>query len=180
MTDELPCHCIICVDHDVDLDDFDRRTIGLVQEHGWVAQAVAADDSGPGWAYTVGLWHTLRSPEIAIFGIDDLATMQHCLNGLGDAIREGRTLVVDQERDDVIEGLPVTIKAVHRSWHEPLFGQALYFYQHSPVPFMEVVWPDRSGLFPWQDGCAAGVRDRQPQLWIPKPNHPAGVWADLP
>ncbi|GAA4056254.1 DUF4262 domain-containing protein [Nonomuraea soli] len=168
MTDETPCHCLICVDHGIELDDFDRRTISVVRAHGWNALAIPADDSGPGWAYTIGLWHSFRSPEVAIFGIDDIETMQACLNILGEAVRAGDRLVEGAQRDDVIEDHPITLKPIHPSWYKSLFGMGLFFYRRPPLPFLEVVWPDSS----------MGVR--QPQLWIPKAEHPPGPWPDLP
>ncbi|MFF4777837.1 DUF4262 domain-containing protein [Microtetraspora fusca] len=99
---------------------------------------------------------------------------------LGDAVAAGRPIAVEQERDDVLEGIPVVIRPVHESWHQPLFGSALWFYRHVPLAFTEMVWPDRDGMFPWNATCSPHVRERQPSLWIPKSEHAPGPWARLP
>jgi hypothetical protein len=50
---------------------------------------VAADDEVPtGWAYSIGLWHTLRSPEICVFGLA-VDTMMSLINEAGEAVRNG-------------------------------------------------------------------------------------------
>ena len=85
MTDGQPtCPCIICLDYgDRDqLDDIDRNTIGHVKKHGWSVMQIPEDDLGPGWAFTIGLWHTHHQPEMAIFGLD-IDTMKTLPQRLG-------------------------------------------------------------------------------------------------
>jgi Domain of unknown function (DUF4262) len=54
------------------------------------------------------------------------------------------------------------IRTIHYGWYEDLFGQAIGFYRRPPLPFMQIVWPDRDRLWPWEDGvdgyCAAAGR----------------------
>ncbi|WP_368051347.1 DUF4262 domain-containing protein [Micromonospora sp. C28SCA-DRY-2] len=55
-----PCHRILCHEYG-DTDDrhpTELTTIGHVQQHGWSVVTIPDDDKGPGWAYTIGLWHT--------------------------------------------------------------------------------------------------------------------------
>lgn len=49
---------------------------------------IPEDDLGPGFAYTVGLWHTYRSPELTMFGLD-IHLMHELLNRLGDGVATG-------------------------------------------------------------------------------------------
>jgi hypothetical protein len=69
MTHEEPiCPCLICRDHGdrAQLDAVDRNTVEHVEEHGWSVMQIPEDELGPGWAFTVGLWHSRRQPELAI------------------------------------------------------------------------------------------------------------------
>ncbi|MEV7007287.1 DUF4262 domain-containing protein [Streptosporangium sp. NPDC051022] len=179
MFDQLTCQCLLCVAHDVELDEFDRDTMRKVRERGWVVIMVPEDEDGPGWAFTVGLWHTFRSPETAMFGLD-IEVMRDCLNTLADEIAAGNGLVADQERDDVIRNYSVVTRNVDQSWYRSLFGMALHFYQRPPLPFMEVVWPDNAGRFPWDPRATPRLRELQPSLWIPKDDHAPGPWTKLP
>ncbi|WP_412539075.1 DUF4262 domain-containing protein [Longispora sp. K20-0274] len=178
MTDDLPpCACIICQDYgDRDeLDAIDRHTIANVGEHGWSVLQIPEDTLGPGWAFTVGLWHSHRQPELAVFGLD-IETMKACLNVLGTQVADGWPAEPDHERSHVIDGDPVLFGAVDPRWYRAFFGTAIAFYRRPPVPFLQVLWADRDQRFPTGPDCDPTVRDRQPALWLPPDGHPKGVW----
>ena len=170
-----PCRCLLCADYgDRDrLDAVDSSLVAGIGERGWGVIMVPGDDIGPGWAFTVGLWHSHRSPELAMFGLDTHKAMA-CLNLLGDAVRDGRPVADGQERDDVVEGWPVVLRTVERAWWRDFLGTATGFYRATRgVSFLQVVWPDREGRRPGDDGADP---EAQPQLWLAPADHPAGCW----
>jgi hypothetical protein len=85
-----------------------EQTVAQVREYGWQVMMIPADDNGPGWAFTIGLWHTHGLPELAMFGLD-VYDMKACLNGLGKQALEDRSVEADQIRYGVIEKHPVTL-----------------------------------------------------------------------
>jgi hypothetical protein len=178
MSDGRPaCACIICHDYgDRDrLDNFQLRTIVHITQYGWSVVLVSADESGPGWAYTVGLWHSHRSPELAMFG-GDVYEMEEILNSLGRLAAEGRVPADGEQRDDVVRGRPAAFRTVDTRWYEGAFGGAVAFYRRPPLPFLQVVWPDENGLYPWQPGTELPFRHSQPWLWLDPRQHPDGAW----
>jgi hypothetical protein len=50
-------------------DDHERKALADVQNHGWHVLKVMEDDRGPAFAYTVGLYHSFRHPELIIVGL---------------------------------------------------------------------------------------------------------------
>ena len=174
------CSCHLCEPNGADDGCLDWRndTAALVTEHGWSVVGIGSGDDVPAWAFTVGLWHTLGSPEVAMFGLR-LADMQLWLNRLGDQIRSGRPLAPDQPRDGVLEGFPLELRPVHASWYPRLFGSALNFYQRPPLPIVQAIWPDRAGLLPWQDGSSDNCRADQPWSWVAYPDHAPSIWSEL-
>ena len=152
-----------------------ERTIEQVREHGWQVILIPSDDSGPGWAFTIGLWHNHRLPELAMFGLD-IHDMHACLNTLAEQSVAGRPPAAGEERHDILTDLPVVLKKVDYRWYEAFFGTAIMFYRRPPFPVLEVVWPDKDGRFPWQPESGTRYRQAQPQLWLPPKAHPAGVW----
>ncbi|MFC4060875.1 DUF4262 domain-containing protein [Planomonospora corallina] len=179
MSDQPACHCLLCEAHDVEPDDVALHTMSDVRARGWTVVMIPADEEGPGWAFTVGLWHTLRSPELAMFGLR-VEVMRDCLDTLAGRIADGHPVAAGQARHDVIRDYPVVVKDVDQSWYRSLFGIALGFYQRPPLPFAEIVWPDARGRFPWEREAALGLAERQPSLWIPKDDHAPGYWSKLP
>lgn len=155
-----------------------RQTIGHVQEYGWSVKKVPADAEGPGFAYTVGLWHTHRSPELALFGLE-VEPMHTMLNALGAKAASGTLLEDGQEHHDIIEGLPVALRTARGRWYPTFFGQATAFYQQPPLPFLQVLWPGSDGRFLWHPESSEVHRASQPQLWLSPSEHPIGAWTDL-
>ncbi|MEV4872222.1 DUF4262 domain-containing protein [Streptomyces syringium] len=61
MTDDpFQCRCVLCHDYG-DRDEADRADLAIsedVQQHGWHVVMVPEDETGPGFAHTIGLAHT--------------------------------------------------------------------------------------------------------------------------
>ncbi|MEV4293757.1 DUF4262 domain-containing protein [Microbispora rosea] len=166
-TDGPGCRCIVCHDYgDRDeWDAIDRHTVEHVRSRGWSVKMIPEDDLGPGFAYTVGLWHTYRSPDLAMFGLD-VHLMHELLNRLGDDVATGEPVDAEQERRGLIARHPVVLKQVDVRWYREFFGQAIAFYRRPPFPVLEVVWPDPDGRFPWHPDYAEQYRELQPSLWL--------------
>jgi hypothetical protein len=172
-----PCHCLLC-DPVEALTERQALVTAHVRTHGWHVTGVRAEQAAPGWAYSVGLWHSYRSPEVSVFGLPT----QICLdivNNVGDLVRDGAELRVNQRLGEVVDDYDLALRKVRGTWFEDLFGQALGFYRTPPLPILQLVWPDRAGLFPWDEGTDQACRERQPQLWLPYDVHPLGVWTSL-
>ncbi|HEY0452629.1 DUF4262 domain-containing protein [Actinophytocola sp.] len=169
------CHCWICAVPD-GLGSQDLNMVWQVQEHGWSVVAVAEEHELPGWAYSVGMWHSMRGPEVCMFGLRG-RDMHAWINAVGQQVAAGQALAVGP-RLGVLDGFPVMVRAVHESWHGDLFGVALDFYRSAP-PVLQLIWPDRHGVFPWEPGAGQRCRAHQPLLWLPKADHPPGGWTRL-
>jgi hypothetical protein len=149
-----------------------------VQEHGWSVVSVAPEHEQPGWAYSVGMWHTMRAPEVCMFGLRG-RDMHTWLNAVGQQVRSGQPLRAGEERLGVLDGFPLMVRPVHPTWYADLFELALEFYRSAPPPVLQLLWPDRHGVFPWQPGAGQRCRAHQPWLWLPKDDHPPGPWTRL-
>ncbi|MBW8482399.1 DUF4262 domain-containing protein [Actinomadura parmotrematis] len=172
-----PCQCVLCHDYgDRDrMDNFLLRTIVHITQYGWSVVLVPGENDGPGWAYTLGLWHSHRVPELAMFGRDVYET-EEILNGLGRAAAAGWRPADGDRRDDVVRGQAAAFRAADPRWYRALFRGVVDFYRVPPLPVMQVVWPDEDDLFPWQPGTELEFRHSQPWLWLHPRRHPAGRW----
>lgn len=154
------------------------RAAAMVREHGWTVVAVPGDDRGPAFAYTVGLYHTLRAPELAMFGLPP-EVMHTLLNLGGGRVRDGAPVADGTRWEGLLaSGLPLALRHADLGWYRAFFGQAVRFHR-AAFPVRQVVWTDRVGTFPWQDGFDEAWRERQPALWLPPARHPAGPWTAL-
>ena len=157
------CHCLLCgrlPTHEPIAAHVARR--------GWSVVSVPPRGARPAYAFTVGLWHSYGHAEASVFGRDE-REMVRWLDRVGGEVEAGRVVrpggPYDGEGDDILGTVEVFPRPALASWHRHLFGDALAFYRGQPVPMVQLVWPDRRGVLPWEDGCAPDCADAQPPLW---------------
>jgi hypothetical protein len=174
------CHCRIdepVADQESSFDVGDRKVMSDIKEFGWHIVAIPDEPRSSGWVFSVGMWHTLGSPELAVFGMEGghAATV---INEVGAHVRAGRLMGPDVVFDDVLaDGRLVTFRAADDSWYKPMFGYAIWFGRRPPLPVAQVVWADPHGRFPWDAGVDEDYLVQQPSLWIPADEHPQGQWS---
>lgn len=158
-------------------EERDSRISANVTDHGWHVMGVGAGGEAPAdWAYSIGLWHTLRSPEVCLFGLR-IETMMTIVNVAGQEVRDDRPLESGQVRDDILDDYSVVVREVHPSWYRDFFGAGIDFHQ-AWFPVVQMFWPDRDGRFPWDEQVQEYCRAGQPLLWIPK-EETTGPWTEL-
>jgi len=140
------------------LDDAGRE-VGREVGRGWRVVRAA------GWAYSLGLWRGFAHPEIAIFGW--APRRWGLVNVVAELVSAGVRLVPGARVDDVLLGGAVEVRRIDDSWLDLLFAE-----RESPE-FLQVVWPDQDGRYPWEEG------QFQPRLWLPVADHPPGPWTGL-
>jgi len=158
------CDCWLCAGEDPgEKDDYELDIAWHVQSHGWSVVALPEEHGLPGWAYTIGLPHSLGAPEMCMFGLG-VRDMHHWLNEVGDRVRAGLRLRPGTMIDDVLDGHLLVVRPVHESWHADLFAFGLDFHRAPVLPMVQLVWPALAG------------GDEQPSLWLPKDDHPPTLW----
>jgi hypothetical protein len=123
------------------------------------------------WAYTIGMAE-LDAPElIAFLPTADMAA--HLLHDAVDIMRSGRLMPEDGLRWNN-EGLECCCRLVHESQYLGLNVFRLAKLRHQQkigrreaVAAYQLFLPDNDGRYPWEPGCASGVREAQPLLFEP-------------
>jgi hypothetical protein len=153
----------------------------------------------PEWTYTVGL-HTKGSsrPELFMRGLSRAARVAWMLH-LGLLIQGPPPLSTRQRQaqaagvpvealsypaggrvfqpgvcylDLAAQGLPTCFGEVEPQYYEAYLGQAIVFHQPDTFPILQVVWSDREGHFPWEEGADPRVRNQQRLLFDPQRSLP--------
>jgi hypothetical protein len=148
-------------------DDSDRKLLADIERVGWHIVGIDADEKGPGYAFSVGLFHSFEHAEIIMFGLPH-ETAARIINIIGIQVQGGTRFSANDQSRDVAEGLPVAFKMVPRDSYREYIGYALWFYRSLEFPVLQCVWPDKSGLFAWQDGYDHRFDRLQPILANPK------------
>jgi hypothetical protein len=141
-------------------DDGDRKLLADVAGHGWHVVGVLEDDEGPGYAFSVGMFHTLGHPEILLMGLQH-SVAHRLVNDMGDAIRRGERYEPGQKYDGLAAGFPLAFVSRARRYYREYLGYALWLYQGPEFPALQCVWPDKAGKFPWEPGYDSRFFDLQ-------------------
>jgi hypothetical protein len=145
------------------LDKAEQSFVAKIREHGWFGTAVQGDAEGPGFSYTTGFWVTTGKPEVIMFGMSD--TIAHDV--LWDLFRDaqaGRGLPVGMRTGEVFANLPAYAFPVAKRHYASHFGWSRWFYGGDDFPCLQIIWPDRAGVFPWEAGFDPSFAKDQPDL----------------
>lgn len=137
-----------------------------VAEHGWHVVKVFSDaESGPPFAYTIGLETTFDHPEILIFGLnDDLDFMHRVLNGIGDRIRGGERFAHGDAKRKILPGYVCPFARVPKSAYAEHLGVAIAYHGGTSFRALQCIWPDPKKRLPWDPKVMPPVLRRQPVL----------------
>jgi hypothetical protein len=133
------------------LDGSERAFVAQVREHGWFDTAVFGDDQGPGFSFTTGLWVNTGQPELIMFGMK--REIAHDV--LWDLFRDaklGAPLPIGEPTDKAFANLSAYAFPVSKRFYSDYLGWSRWFYGGDEFPCLQIVWPDREGVFPWEPG----------------------------
>jgi hypothetical protein len=142
---------------------------GDVGTHGWHVVKVFSDgDSGPPFAYTVGLETTFAHPEILIFGLnDDLDFMHRVLNQIGDRVKRGEKFAHGDAKRRILPGYVCPFARVPKSAYDEHLGVAMRYYGGTKFRALQCIWPDPKKRLPWDPKIMPQVLRREPILLRP-------------
>ncbi len=150
--------------HDDDgMDQSDRKLLDNVEKFGWHVVGITPSAEGPAYAFSVGLQHTLRHPEVCIFGLP-VKVAQALINEVGRLARQGTPVAVGKPIAGLAEGFDLQFLEVSPLYFQAYFGYAAWFYHSYDFRMLQCVWPDKSGRWPWEPEFTEKFKQVQPVL----------------
>lgn len=131
-----------------------RDLLAQIARHDYTMVGVPEETSSdrtwvaPGFVYSVGLWSFHRVPELIVVG----APARHAvelINRYVEVVRSGKRLRPGgpyQLLPATVVMLELVTPTVYTQW----FARAFDFYPSGDFPAYQVLWPDRAGVWPWQ------------------------------
>ena len=158
------CTCRLC--RPGPLDDAEQRCVDTVRDAGWQVMLVGAGeaDDEPAFAYTVGLHHRARHPELVMSGLPtDL--VHRVLNDVAGRVRAGHRFdTPGRTVEGALARVPLVVEAMTDAGLRETVTWSGWFHRRRPDA-VQLVWPDTDGVFAWQDGAPAVLDRRQPPGW---------------
>src|SRR5262249_7010696 len=110
------------------MDASDRKLVSDVRTYGWHVVLVPEDEEGPGFGFSIGFYHTLKHPEVLMFGLE-LPVTHRIINNIGADIRSGTVFESGKEYPDILEGYRCAFRTVPTRWYREYLGSARWFYK---------------------------------------------------
>ena len=145
------------------LDEAEEAFVGKIREHGWFRTGVFAEQDSPGFSYTTGFCVSASHPELIIFSMKDDIAHDVFWDMFRDA-KSGKVSTPGKRTTEVFANLPAYAFEVAQKHYHGLLGWSRWFYGGNDFRCLQIVWPDRGGLFPWELGFAAEFAKDQPDL----------------
>jgi hypothetical protein len=148
------------------MDDSDRKVLENIERFGCSVMHIAAEEGLPPFAFSVGITKTSSAPEVIVVGLKQ--PMAHfVVNEYNRRIRAGEPVAAGQKYSGFIEGFDVLAERVHTSNYHEYLGYNLWLYQGPDFEVLQLVYPNTSGVWPWEDSANEWFRNWQPMLSRP-------------
>lgn len=142
-----------------------ERAKADVKKFGWHMVAVPGEGDEPGAVFTIGLWKTYHHPELILFTSGDPRAIASRLSAMAKRVAGGEVFAAGKTYDGLFGKFSGSLRKVQTSWYVEFVGTAMGFYESDEFPVLQVFWPDKEGLFPWQSGFEADLFGAQPLLY---------------
>lgn len=133
------------------LDEHEQDFVAKIREHGWYRMSVPGDAEGPPLSYTTGFWVNAQQPELVTFGLK----FEIVHNVFWDLFRDSKAnifLPQGTRTEQVFGNSAAYAFPVAKRFYRDHFGWSRWFYGGDEFPCLQIVWPDRDGVFPWEEG----------------------------
>jgi len=145
------------------LDEQEKSFVANIRKHGWFKTGVLGEGAFPNFSYSTGLWKTIGFPELITFSVKDENAHQTFWNIFND-VKGGRHLKVGERIGDILNDLDIVLLPVDKRYYEKHLGWSRWFYGGDEFPCLQLIWPDRANLFPWDAGFDTGFATKQTDL----------------
>jgi hypothetical protein len=146
------------------LDERERSFLAVIREHGWFHTRVFdADGDEPAFSYTTGFSAAHGFPEIIVFDLPQEVT-HSILWDLWRALAAGHPPGIGKRVTGIFGNAEAVLLPVARSAYAEHLGWNRWFYDGDAFDCLQLVWPDRTGKFPWEGGFDERFVPAQPDL----------------
>lgn len=150
--------------HETELDPSDRDFLAQLREHGWFGTRVFdPEKQEPDFTCTTGFFHSLSHPEIIVFSLPKQVSHDILWDIYRD-IREGNVPKPETRLKGIFGNHQAVLLPVSRDFYAEHLGWSRWFYRGDEFPCLQLVWPDRAGLFPWHPDFDPAFASDQPDL----------------
>ena len=141
----------------------EQKVIDDIASHGWHCVNIMEEGELPPYSFTIGLFHSYGHPELIIFGLR--AEIAHQILAIAaDAAKDGTPLDLSEPTDALLSNYTCCFGQVPVTEYHDHVGYCRWYYQGDDFPLYQIIWPSRSGSFPWHADATPEFKAIQPVI----------------
>ena len=144
-------------------DPSEQQVVDDIARVGWHCVHIMAEGERVEYSFTIGLFKTYRHPELIVFGLPS-AVAHNILAVVEHEAKRGEPLDLSLPTDALLRGYSCCFAEVPVAEYHEHVGFCRWYYQGNAFPLYQIVWPSRSGLFPWHSEASPEFRSAQPVI----------------
>ena len=144
-------------------DPTDQKLFDDIETFGWHCLHVLEEGEHKPFSFTIGLYATLGHPEVLIYGLRR-ETAHEILTIVANAAKRGEPIDVSRPTDQLLNGYSCVLVPIAKNQYRDHLGTAIWYYEHEPFPALQIVWPNRDGIFPWHESASNAFKEAQPVI----------------
>jgi hypothetical protein len=142
----------------------------MIETAGWAIEPVPADATVdpplPAYAYSIGLPASVAFPEIAVLGLTPSAS-KGLIDLVVSQLRGGVEIPLGVELVGLLDNeLRCCFAPIPRQLCGTWFPTATAWYRGEAFEVVQLIYPDRQGFLPYEDGFDRRLRFAQPVIGI--------------
>lgn len=152
----------------------DDKIAWMIETHGFALEAVPARGDVvppvPGYTYTIGLTAATGFPEVVVMGLTPAAS-RGLIDLVANLVRDGVHLPLGVALVGVLDNdLRCLLAPVDVAEWAPLFSTACVWHRSDHFAMVQLLWPDRGGVLPHEEGFEQRLLYAQPVIGDPSPH----------
>jgi hypothetical protein len=132
-----------------ELTDGDKKALSDIEKYGLHIVYVLADEEGPGFGFSIGLFRNFKHPEIVVVGLKQGLT-HSIINDMADDIKGGKSFFSNKYYSNILEGFDCYFANVDITNYKEYLGYALWFYNGDNFPTVQCIYSTTKGIYPWE------------------------------
>ncbi|MFB9215684.1 DUF4262 domain-containing protein [Vibrio sinaloensis] len=146
------------------MDKYEEKALKDIERYGCHILHIMEEDEYPGFSYSIGIEKTSSQPEIIITGLNQ--EVAHWIaNEYNNRVKAGEIFKPDEYYSGFLEGFDITFKEVSPEYYAEYFGWANWLYKGNNFKALQFIYPDTSGVWPWDSEASADFKWFLPKLY---------------
>lgn len=148
------------------MDAGEKKALDDIEKYGCHVIHVLEDEEGPAFTYSVGIQKTSGAPEVIVIGLKQ-PIAHYLMNEYNARVQAGERFAPGNRYDGFLEGFQVQFGVVTTDHFDNYFGWDIWLYGGKQFEVLQLIYPNTSGVWPWEAEATSWFRTNQPILSEP-------------